>query len=60
MPLLQEFVLWFAKFVGVSVTLLVAVYLYTRRQRLQAERQAREQERQTGPRAMQAPRRPES
>ncbi len=40
MSLLQEFVVWFAKFVAVSVTLLIAVYLYGRKQRLKAKQEA--------------------
>ena len=44
MPILQEFVAWFAKFVAVSVTLLIAVYLYGRKQRLKAKQAAEQAE----------------
>ena len=46
MPVLQEFVVWFAKFVAVSVTLLTAVYIYGRKQRLKAKRDAESAEQQ--------------
>ncbi len=60
MPLLQEFVLWFAKFVAVSVTLLIAVYLYGRKQRLKAKQEAERAEQQKRPRGMSPGRRGDS
>lgn len=49
MSLLQEFVVWFAKFVAVSVTLLTAVYLYGRKQRQKAKQEAEEADQQKSP-----------
>ena len=46
MSLLQEFVVWFAKFVAVSVTLLIAVYIYGRKQRLKAKQEAEQADQQ--------------
>jgi ABC-type transport system involved in Fe-S cluster assembly fused permease/ATPase subunit len=46
MQVLQEFVAWFAKFVAVSITLLIAVYLYGRKQRLRAKRDAEQADQQ--------------
>ncbi len=59
MSLLQEFVVWFTKFVAVSVTLLIAVYLYGRRQRIKAKQDAElaEQQKSSPPGGMRPPRR---
>ncbi len=59
MSLLQEFVVWFAKFVAVSVTLLIAVYIYGRKQRLKAKQAAEQaaQQKPSPPGGMRPPRR---
>ena len=59
MSLLQEFVVWFAKFVAISVTLLTIVYFYGRRQRLKAKHEAEqaEQQKPSPPSGMRPPRR---
>jgi ABC-type transport system involved in Fe-S cluster assembly fused permease/ATPase subunit len=59
MSLLEEFVVWFTKFVAVSVTLLIAVYIYGRKQRLKAKQEAEQadQQKQAPPSGMRRPRR---
>ncbi|MBI1310783.1 hypothetical protein GC176_05695 [bacterium] len=58
MSLLQEFVVWFAKFVAVSVTLLTVVYFYGRNQRRKAKQEAEKAEQQKRTSGMSAQRRP--
>ena len=59
MSLLQEFVVWFTKFVAVSVTLLIAVYIYGRKQRLKAKQETEQadQQKPSPPGGMRPPRR---
>ena len=59
MSLLEEFVVWFAKFVAVSVTLLTVVYLYGRKQRQKAKQEAEQtdQQKSSPPGGMRPPKR---